>query len=160
MKRLRALTLSARHAGRFTVVRAISRGGDLAISNALIVAYGEAWFFPAVIIASVFNCSVEYLGNKLWTFEDIQTVKRNTAKEVFLYLLIRGFYGVFGFAALFLLYKIFSFPYFISSFAVASLLWFLSFRAFQGLFSGQTRGLPRPLRQVRIIWKQKRVRSY
>lgn len=159
METLRTLALSARHAGRFTVVRVVSRGGDLTISNTLILIYGERWFFPAVIIASIFNCGTEYLGNKFWTFGDSRIMGRGTGDELVLYLLIRGFYGMFGFSALFLLYKILSLPYLISSFMIASVMWFLSFRAFQGLFSGLPRGLPRTVRKVRFAWKQKRVRS-
>lgn len=160
METLRTLTLSARRAGRFTVVRVVSRAGDLAISNTLIILYGESWFYPAIIMAGIFNCSVEYVGNKLWTFEDMRTIKRDTSKEVMLYLLIRGFYGLFGFTALILLYKALSLPYFVSSIIVASVLWFLSFKAFQGLFSGIPRGLPRVLRKARLYLKQKRVRSF
>ncbi|MBP6924417.1 MAG: GtrA family protein [Candidatus Pacebacteria bacterium] len=159
METLRTLAFSARHAGRFTIVRVVSRAGDLTISNIMILLYGEHWFYLAIIIASVFNCSVEYLGNKFWTFGDMRTVRRDTQKELILYLLIRGFYGLFGFTALFVLYKILLFPYFISSITVASVLWFLSFKAFQGLFSGIPRGLPRTIRKARLLWKQKRVRS-
>lgn len=159
MEILRTLAFPAQHARRFTIVRAVSRGGDLTISNMLIMLNGESWFYPAIILATTFNCTAEYLGNKLWTFEDTQTIKRDTTKEVMLYLLIRGFYGLFGFMALFLLYKVLLFSYFASSLIVASVLWFLTFRTFQGLFSGIPRGLPRTLRKARLIFKYKRVRS-
>lgn len=159
METLRTLATKARYAGRFTIVRVVSRSGDLAISNLLIFVYGESWFYPAIIIAAGFNCTVEYVGSKLWTFQDARIIRRDTTKEVVLYLLIRAFYGIFGFASLFLLYKILSLPYLVSSVAVATVLWFISFQAFQGLFSGVPRGLPRILRRVRLFWKNKRVRS-
>jgi putative flippase GtrA len=159
MKPLRTYAAQAQYAGRFTIVRVVSRSGDLFISNLLILLYGESWFYPAIALAALFNCSVEYIGNKLWTFKESATMKRDTRKEIILYLLIRGFYGAFGFTAIILLYKVLSFPYLISSIIVASVLWFLSFRAFKGLFSGIPRGLPRLFRKCRITWKQKRVRS-
>lgn len=159
METLRTFAKSARYVGRFTIVRVVSRSGDLAISNALIFIYGESWFYPAIMIAALFNCSVEYVGNKLWTFHGQQTIKRDTKKEIVLYLMIRGFYGVFGFSALILLYKILSLPYLASSIIVATVLWFLTFQAFQGLFSGIPRGLPRTIRKARLVVKQKRVRS-
>lgn len=138
--------------GRYTLVRLASRGGDYLISTSLITLYGSQWFFPAIALSSSFNISIDYLGQKFWAFKQANpTTKRRSAREIVLYLSLRGLYAVPAFLSLFLLYKILEVPYAVSALLVTGVLWFISFESFQGVFTGSTRRLPSVVRQARII---------
>jgi putative flippase GtrA len=144
--------ISPTNIGRYTLVRIVSRGGDYLISTTLITLYGSDWFFPAVAFSSIFNISIDYLGQKFWAFKQkSEATKRRSTREIILYLFMRGLYAVPAFVALFIMYQILAIPYAISALLVTGSLWFISFEAFQGLFIGSTRHLPRTVRRTRII---------
>jgi putative flippase GtrA len=137
--------------GRYTVVRLVSRSGDYLISTSLITFYGSDWFFPAVAASSSFNIIIDYLGQKFWAFAQASNnSSRRTTREIVLYLFLRGLYAAPAFAALFVLYQVLAVPYALSALLVTGALWFISFEAFQGLFTGSTKHLPRVVRRTRV----------
>lgn len=143
---------SSTNIGRYTVIRLGSKGGDYLISTALITLYGNDWFFTAITLSSSFNISFDYLGQKFWAFEQVaEANRRRTSRELILYLFLRALYAIPGFVSLFILYQILHIPYAISALLVTLALWFISFDAFQGLFTGSTRHLPKVVRRTRIF---------
>jgi uncharacterized membrane protein YfcA len=148
----------AKRARRYTVVRIISRGGDYIISTVLITLYGDTWFLPIVALASIFNVTVDYAGQKLWAFEQTPKKRKRFFKEAILYGIIRGMFGLMGFGSVVVLYFYLDVPYAISALIVTIALWFAAYPISTLLFVGSSRGLP-PCVRTRWIAARKRARS-
>lgn len=150
--------IAAKRARRYTVVRVISRGGDYLISTTLITLYGDTWFLLIVALASIFNVTVDYVGQKLWAFDQTPTKRKRFFKEAILYGIIRGIFGLLGLCAVVMLYFGLDVPYAISALIVTIVLWFIAYPISTLLFIGSSKGLPIWFR-TRWIALRKKARS-
>ena len=142
----------------FNLVRATSRGGDYIISTTLLSLWGDTWFLLCIGIASVFNGSVEYIGQKYLVFTHIVRKQKKFFKEAKLYALVRGAFGALGFAAVTILYFGLKIPYGTSAAIVMVVMWIISYPISKSVFVDSSRGLPIPIRKSWIM-ARKRVRS-
>jgi uncharacterized membrane protein YfbV (UPF0208 family) len=142
----------------FNVVRAISRIGDYYISTTLLELWGDTWFLLCVAIASVFNVSVDYGGQKYIVFFRTERRPRKFIKEARLYAITRIVFGAVGFVAVVVLYFGIKIPYDTSALGVAIVMWIISYPISIAVFTGSSRNMPTPLRK-RWVATRKWARS-
>ncbi|MEN9920616.1 MAG: hypothetical protein RL538_509 [Candidatus Parcubacteria bacterium] len=165
MKILRVDTQAARNVRRYSIVRAVSRGGDLIISSAIEAVFGGGWFWyiTALGTGGIFNLVTDYVGQKYWVNESKTKRAGFTLKETGRYAALRAFYLPIGLASHATLYQIVGLSFFLSSLLVSIMLWAISYRNTRGVFSSHsTRWVPWPLRSRVVLRRRggrKRVRT-
>ena len=142
----------------FNVVRATSRGGDYYISTTLLSLWGDTWFLLCIGIASVFNVSVDYIGQKYLVFTHIVKKQKKFLKEARLYAITRLAFGGLGFIVVYTLYFGLKIPYDISAAIVIIVMWIVTYPISKSVFIDSSRGLPNPIRKSWIM-ARKRARS-
>jgi hypothetical protein len=142
----------------FNIVRAVSRGGDYYISTSLLSLWGDAWFLLCIAIASVYNVSVDYFGQRYIVFRKTVIKQRRFIKEARLYAIARTGLGVIALIATAVMYFCIKIPYDISALVMMVVMWIVSYPISISVFTGSSRGLPVPLRK-KWVAARKRVRS-
>lgn len=77
-------------ATRYLIVRFASRGGDIAIYAAILYVYGVASLPYAFTISTIYDYTLDFFGQKFWTFGNRFEYSWGFAKEFGIYLLARG----------------------------------------------------------------------
>lgn len=162
MTTLRATFIPARSVRRYSIVRAVSRGGDLIISSAFEAVFGGSWlwYLTALSVGGIFNVITDYIGQKYWVNESETNRAGFTLEETSRYTFVRLFYlpiGLFSHAAL---YQFAGVSFILSSIIVSTMLWAISYRNTRGVFSSRsTRWIPWPLRSRVVRQRQKARRQ-
>lgn len=156
----------ARSVRRYSIVRAVSRGGDLFISSTIEALFGGSWiwYMCALGVGGTFNVLTDYLGQKYWVPGTAIEGPVISVKETGRYAAVRVYYLPIGFGAHAILYLYIGLPFILSSVLVSIGLWIMSYRNTRGIFvSKTTRWIPWPFRSLVIRrlrnQKQKNVRS-
>lgn len=131
--------LKARRLSRYTAIRLLSRLSDFTIANGLFYLYGSAWFYPAIIIGTIFNIVIDYVGQKFWVFQGKThaPIHKTTRRELFYFLVLRAAYALPALAAFITLYEFFNLSFLATSSIVMLAMMFVSFKDFEALFTNK-----------------------
>lgn len=161
MKKLRAQSNSARGMRRYSIVRAISRGGDLLISSVIEAFCGGSWFWyiTALCTGGAFNVVIDYTGQKYWVNESKTRQSGINVKETGRYTFVRLYYLPIGVASHATLYQYVGIPFILSSILTSLGLWIISYRNTRGIYNPySTRWIPWPFRSY-VVKKRKEARQ-
>lgn len=131
---------------RSLLIRLLSRSVDWVAANGLIL-LGGRWY-EAAAIGAVLNCAIDYLGQRYYVFTETPQQPHRSRWELMGYLGLRILFGLPAIGLLLLLYNGLGIPYFISSLAVTLVMWKVTFKDFQALFTGNTRDIAKPLQRL------------
>lgn len=152
------VALEAKRAKRYFVIRIISRVGDVLIYASLLLLLGMEWLIPAFAISSIFNYTVDFWGQKLWTFEEKDKRIGKLLPEFGFYILIRGGNALGALSTWYVLHKLLGVSLVTTIIITIMVFWTISFPLYRLLYVGSIKDLPDVMRKVRDDFN-KRVRS-
>lgn len=83
-------TDNRRQVQRYLIIRIASRGGDIVIYMSILYIYGLDSLPYAFTISALYDYTLDFFGQKLWTFGNRFEFSWGIAKEFGVYLLVRG----------------------------------------------------------------------
>ncbi len=126
---------------RETVVRVVSRGGDLLIANSIMWLSNNNLFLIATVAGAVWNGFTDFFGHRQITYKASRG-RPSFVQEVLPYGILRGCIAVFGFAILYLLFFEIALPYYLCSIFTMLLLWYVSYQLTKVFFTKSVFGPP------------------
>ncbi len=147
---------------RETVVRGLSRGGDLAIANSLMLIYGDTYFLYATAFGAVWNGLTDFIGQRYWTYSRPPRSGKRLMMEVVPYATLRVVIAILGISTLTTMFFVFSLPYYVGSLTTTAVFWFISYKVTRVFFTGSSHGLPKWFRSTWVTMRlaaRKKVRS-
>lgn len=126
----------SKRAGRYLIVRIVSRAGDVISFAVLLYWLGMDWFVPAYAITTIFDFSVDFLGQKLWAFNNHDKRPLELLREFLVYLVVRSGNIAAATATYYFLYGVFGVKWYIATAIVIAIFWPLSFTLYRWLFVG------------------------
>ncbi len=152
------VALEAKRAKRYFVIRLISRIGDVAIYASLLLLLGIEWLIPAFVISSIFNYTVDFWGQKLWTFEEKDRRLQKLLPEFGFYILIRGGNAFGALSTWYVLHMVLGVSLVTTTIITIMVFWTISFPLYRWLYVGSIKDLPDVIRKAKDDFN-KRVRS-
>lgn len=140
----------SRRAGRYVTVRIVSRVGDIVLFAILLYVLGMEWFVSAFAISSIFNFAVDFLGQKLWAFNNHDKRPLELLREFFFYLVVRGGNIAAAGTVYYLLYGILGLKWYIAGAIVVAIFWPIAFGLYRWMFFGSVRDLFALLRNILV----------
>lgn len=152
------VALEVKRARRYFVIRLISRIGDLAIYASLLLTLGMEWLIPAFAVSSVFNYTLDFWGQKLWTFEEKDLRIKKLLPEFGFYILIRGGNALGALSTWFILHVTLEVSIVTTTIIIIMVFWTISFPLYRWLYVGSIRDLTDVIRKAKEDFNR-RVRS-
>jgi putative flippase GtrA len=131
----------SRLAGRYIIVRTVSRVGDVGIFLALLWWLGQEWLVLAFAISAMFNYLTDFLGQKLWTFKSPEMRLFQLLREFCLYLAIRGGNIIAALGFWIFLHKVLGLGFWTATTVTVIVFWTIMFGLYRWLFIGSIRDL-------------------
>lgn len=152
------IALEAKRAKRYFIIRIISRVGDVFIYASLLLLLGMEWLIPAFAISSIFNYTVDFWGQKLWTFEGRDQRIGKLLPEFGFYILIRGGNALGAVSTWYVMHMILGVSLVTTTIITIMIFWTISFPLYRWLYLGSIKDLGDVIKKA-IDDFNKRVRS-
>lgn len=141
--------------GRISLaLRFVSRGGDLLISNAIVIIFGNYWAYHGMLCGGIFNVLSDYFGHKQMFSSEADSLEK-TPKRKTAYALLRILFAIPGFAVFLFLFEYREWSYLASSITSTCVVWVMSFDLFRRVFTGSTKDFPLIIQQMLSLNDQK-----
>lgn len=142
------LSGEAGRAGRYTVIRIVSRTADVSIFTFLLWWWGLEWYAAAYLISASTNWCIDFWGQKLWTFRSSPGERLAMLREFGLYTLLRLLNAVAALSCWWALYTYVGLRWWVALLITMPIFWATWFTLSRWLFYGSVRDLPALLRRA------------
>ncbi len=140
--------VEGRRAGRYTIVRVVSRSADVGTFVTLLWLWGVEWFVPAFAISASLNWMIDFWGQKLWAFENHDKTWQKLLREFGLYAALRLANMVAAVSCWGLLYSVIGLRWWTAALITAPIFWATWFTLSRWLFYGSVQDLGQLLKDL------------